>query len=157
MIQKYMKYKNANKSVQKIKLSQFCYFQTDVMFEVCAEMGLYPSKYQRANMQVVLAKNCIFVFYFKAKQSMQVVGKKLYFCVLLESKYQHASGHCEKKLYFCILLDSKYQHAGGHCEKILYFCILLDRKYQHAGGHCQKKKLFYLKANTNFRVVISKI
>lgn len=26
--------------------------ETDVMFEVCAEMGLYPSKYQRANMQV---------------------------------------------------------------------------------------------------------
>jgi len=26
--------------------------ETDVMFEVCSEMGLYPSKYQRANMQV---------------------------------------------------------------------------------------------------------
>ena len=27
-------------------------FQTDVMFEICAELGLYPSKYQRGNMMV---------------------------------------------------------------------------------------------------------
>ena len=26
--------------------------QTDLMFEICSELGLFPSKYQRANMQV---------------------------------------------------------------------------------------------------------
>ena len=31
--------------------------ETDVMFEVCAEMGLYPSKYQRANMQVSITSD----------------------------------------------------------------------------------------------------
>ena len=33
-------------------MSNSLLFQTDVMFEICAELGLYPSKYQRGNMMV---------------------------------------------------------------------------------------------------------
>ena len=130
MIQKY-----ANKSVQKIKLSTFYYFQTDVMFEVCAEMGLYPSKYQRANMQVVILKKSVFR-YFSWKQKPTCRWSLWKTCIFVFFSWKQiltCRWSLWQNLYFCILLETKYQHAGDHCDKISI-------------------SVFQLKPNTNIQV-----